>query len=122
MGVFHLGKMTLSSMFKKPETLLYPLETKEPPQGLKGSIAIDPSTCILCGMCSRNCPCGAIAVDKAARTWSINHFRCIQCQYCARTCPKGSLTMLPHYTMPATKIEDEVVSIPEQEKKTTVSE
>ena len=122
MGVFHLGKMTLSSMCKKPETLLYPLETKEPPQGLKGSIAIDPSTCILCGMCSRNCPCGAIAVDKAVRTWSINHFRCIQCQYCARTCPKGSLTMLPHYTMPATKIEDEVVSIPEQEKKTTVSE
>ena len=78
MGVFHLGKMTLSSMFKKPETLLYPLENKEPPQGLKGSIAIDPSTCILCGMCSRNCPCGAIAVDKAARTWSINHFQCIQ--------------------------------------------
>ncbi|MBE6464243.1 MAG: 4Fe-4S dicluster domain-containing protein [Eggerthellaceae bacterium] len=122
MGVFQLGKMTLSSMFGKPETLLYPAETKEPPQGLKGSIKLDPSTCILCGMCMRNCPCSAIRVDKATRTWSINHFMCIQCQYCARTCPKGSLTMLPHYTAPSTKIEEEVVSVPEQEKKAPNSE
>ena len=28
MGSFKLGKMTLGGLFKKPETLLYPVQTK----------------------------------------------------------------------------------------------
>ena len=28
MGSFKLGKMTLGGLFKKPETLMYPVETK----------------------------------------------------------------------------------------------
>ena len=34
MGSFKLGKMTLGGLFKKPETLMYPVETKTPPAGL----------------------------------------------------------------------------------------
>ena len=30
MGSFKLGKMTLGGLFKKPETLMYPVETKTP--------------------------------------------------------------------------------------------
>ena len=33
MGSFKLGGMTFGSLFKKPETVLYPLETKTPPAG-----------------------------------------------------------------------------------------
>ena len=38
MGSFKLGKMTLGGLFKKPETLMYPVETKTPPAGLKGHV------------------------------------------------------------------------------------
>ena len=38
MGGFKLGKMTLGSLFKKPETVLYPVEKKEAPAGLKGCL------------------------------------------------------------------------------------
>ena len=36
MGAFKLGKMTFGSLFKKPETVLYPFEKKPQPEGLKG--------------------------------------------------------------------------------------
>lgn len=117
MGAFKLGGMTLGSLFKKPETLQYPAQTKEPPAGLKGQIAIDAETCILCGLCARSCPTDSIAVSKPDRTWSIQHFQCIQCGYCTQVCPKKCLTMLPTYPTPATEKHVDVVEIPEQEKK-----
>lgn len=41
--------MTLGGLFKKPETLMYPVETKTPPAGLKGHVVNDVDRCILCG-------------------------------------------------------------------------
>lgn len=122
MGAFKLGKMTLSSLFKKPETLLYPLEKKIPPKGLKGHIVIDVDTCILCGMCQRSCPPDAIVVDKASRTWSVNPFRCIQCGYCTTVCPKNCLSMDPAYWAPSTQKDGEVFAIPEKEKAAPAAE
>lgn len=116
MGVFKLGKMTLGSLFKKPETLQYPFETEEPPAGLKGHISIDATTCILCGMCDRSCPADAIGVDKPQRQWSIDPLRCIQCGYCVQICPKNSLTMEPTYSPVTTNKDRNIVEIPEQEK------
>lgn len=116
MGGFKLGKMTLGGLFKKPETLLYPVQTKTPPPGLKGHVVNDVDTCILCGICQKRCPCGAIVVDKAARTWSIDRFRCVQCGSCVRECPKHCLAMEPTYTPPATVKSVDVVEVPEKPK------
>ena len=116
MGFMKLGGMTLGSVFKKPETTLYPFETKPVPEGLKGSVVVRPEDCILCGICAKRCPCATIYVDKAARTWSINHFGCIQCGYCVRECPKGCLVMEPHYAKPAGEKAPEVIAVPERPK------
>ena len=117
MGAFKLGKMTFGSLFKKPETVLYPLETKPQPEGLKGHITIDVDMCILCGMCDRSCPTGCITVDKAQRTWNINRFSCIQCGYCTTVCPKKCLFMEPGYAPAATERSIDTFAIPESEKK-----
>lgn len=116
MGFMSLGKMTFGSMFKKPETILYPVVQKEQPEGLKGAVKIDESSCILCGACQRTCPADALKVDREARTWQINHFRCIMCNMCVRGCPKKCLTMTTQYPTVATHRDDEVFSIPEQPK------
>lgn len=113
MGSFRLGGMTLGSLFKRPETLRYPFEVKEPPQGLKGHIVNDVSRCIVCGICARVCPAGALAVDKKARTWAIDPFRCVQCSSCVRACPKACLHMLPTYTPIATAQSCTVVEVPD---------
>ena len=97
MGAFKLGKMTFGSLFKKPETVLYPLQTKPQPAGLKGHIVVDADACILCGMCDRNCTTDCITVDKQERYWQINPFNCIQCGYCITVCPKKCLHMDPNY-------------------------
>lgn len=98
MGSFKLGGMTFGSLFKKPETLLYPFEKKTPYQGQKGHIINDSTACILCGMCQKVCPCHCIVVSKADRTWTIDPFLCIQCGSCVRACPVSCLTMDPTYT------------------------
>ena len=102
MGVFKLGKMTFGSLFKKPETVLYPIETKPQPAGLKGHIAIDVETCILCGMCDRSCATNCITVNKQENYWEIDRFQCVQCGYCITVCPKKCLSMDPNYAPAST--------------------
>lgn len=116
MGFFKLGTMTLGSLFKKPETVQYPFETKQPPAGLKGHIVVNVDDCILCGLCMRNCPTESITVDKPAREWRINPFSCIQCGYCTTVCPKKCLVMDPAYWTPGTQKDVEVFAVPEKEK------
>ncbi|MCR5582373.1 MAG: 4Fe-4S dicluster domain-containing protein [Eggerthellaceae bacterium] len=114
MGSFKLGKMTLGSLFKKPETLLYPFETKPAPAGLKGHIENNMKVCILCGICQKACPAHSITVDKKAGTWAIDHFGCVQCGSCVRACPKSCLTMLPTYQKPTRAMAPEVFTKPEE--------
>ena len=93
MGFLHLGKMTLSSVFTKPETRLYPIEKREPFERTKGTVVCDVEKCIFCGACVRNCPTAAIKVSKEQRTWAINPYDCIQCANCVMTCPPKCLDM-----------------------------
>lgn len=115
MGAFKLLKMTMGALYKKPETVLYPLESKPQPEGLKGHIEIAVGDCILCGMCERSCTTNCLAVDKPSRTWSIDRLQCVQCGYCITVCPKKCLSMDKNYASPTTVRERFTVSIPEKE-------
>ena len=114
MGSFKLGTMTIGSIFKKPETILYPVVEKTAPDGLKGHIDVDMSVCILCGMCERACPAGCIRVVKDENLWAIDRFACVQCGSCTRSCPKDCLTMEPSYQKPNTTMTEDVFYKPEE--------
>ncbi len=113
MGNFKLGKMTLRSLFNKPETIMYPAETRPAPAGLKGHIENDIKDCIFCGICEKRCPSHAIDVSKDRETWSINYFMCVQCETCVMECPKHTLKMLPQY--PQVSITQEVHTLKKPE-------
>lgn len=95
--------MTLGSLFKKPETIQYPAQTRFVPEGLKGHISIEIEECILCGICQKACPAAAITVEKDKKIWSIDRFRCVQCGSCVRECPKSCLHMETTYAPSATE-------------------
>lgn len=116
MGSFKLGGMTFGSLFKKPETTLYPVEKKAAPQGLKGHIHNEVTECILCGLCQRTCPCQTIVVDKRNLKWAIDPFMCVQCGSCVQACPKGCLHMMPTYTPVSTAQFCNVFDVPDPKK------
>lgn len=113
MGGFKLGKMTLRSLFSKPETIRYPAEEPKHPSCMKGLIEYDYTNCIYCDICEKRCPTGAIHVDKKTQTWTIDHFSCIQCGSCVRECPKSCISMSPVLIHPATEKSKVTIQKPE---------
>lgn len=107
MQFFLMAKTILKSLFKKPATVKYPFGQKVLSEFARGSIYIDISKCIFCGVCQKKCPTGAITVAREEKTWNIARLKCITCGYCVDVCPKKCLRMSNLYTEPMlTKHED----------------
>ena len=106
------AKTAIKNLFTKPYTVAYPAQPANFPERMRGHIELQPENCICCGLCMRNCPPGAITVDRTAGTWSINRFDCIQCGSCAVSCPKKCLQIVPGYTAPDTGKHTETFSCP----------
>ncbi len=47
--------------------------------------------CVFCGLCAKNCPNGAITVDRANKSWSVDEEKCVKCGICVSKCPKKCL-------------------------------
>ena len=116
MGVMKMGGRLLSNLFHKPATEKYPAVPREYPKASRGHIEFDDSNCILCNICGKKCPTGAIHADKASRTVTIERMACVQCSYCVDSCPKHCLTMRPGYTPPDSSKTVDTFHVPEREK------
>ncbi len=66
MNIMNFTGVVLKNLFSNPVTINYPAEPMEYPKRSRGHIEIDIDDCILCGLCSRSCPSGALTVDRAA--------------------------------------------------------
>lgn len=116
MGIMKMGGKLLHNLFSKPATEAYPFEPRNYPEASRGHLEFDNSNCILCNLCGKNCPVGAIHADKAARTLTIERMQCIQCEYCCEKCPKSCLSMHPGYTTPDASKTTDVYEVPEKPK------
>lgn len=107
-----MTRVALESLLKKPATVPYPAVRKPVYAATRGRIAIEEAKCILCLICDKKCPTGAIKVDRTGKTWTIDRLRCIQCNFCVEVCPKKCLSMENMYTAPMTGKGLDVVNVP----------
>lgn len=62
-------------------------------ESVKGKLAVG-EDCVFCGLCAKNCPEGAITVDRTSRSWTVDEEKCVQCGMCTQKCPKKSLSFV----------------------------
>lgn len=89
-------KQVLSSVVRRPATLLYPFVKLVMPPRFRGKLHFKQSACIGCKLCMRDCPADAIQIRKVAeKTFEadIDMARCIGCAQCVDSCPKKALEM-----------------------------
>jgi NAD(P)H-quinone oxidoreductase subunit I len=86
------------ALFQRPITERYPFERRPAPERLRGQLQWDKTSCTGCGLCSKDCPAGAIqmiVVDKAAKRFVMQYYvdRCTFCAQCVSSCRQGCLSM-----------------------------
>lgn len=94
-------------LFKKPKTLRYPFEKKEPAQRYRGFHLNDWDKCTGCGNCADICPNEAINMIKIKEIKpkegeknerpQLDYGRCCFCGLCVEICPAGSLRLSRDY-------------------------
>lgn len=84
---------TLRSLKRKPFTLMYPFERKEPFDGFRGRPIFHIDRCISCGLCAMVCPAFAIEmIDFEGKKRPLfNLGRCVYCFQCAESCPTNAI-------------------------------
>ncbi len=80
---------------KSSETFTRPAPSASPDAVPKavGKPVNDTSKCVFCTLCAKKCPQEAIAVDRAAKTWTLEEEKCVACGICVSSCPKKCLQM-----------------------------
>jgi glutamate synthase (NADPH/NADH) small chain len=94
-------------LFKKPKTLRYPFEKKEPAPRYRGFHLNDWNKCTGCGNCADICPNEAITMEEVEGIEAkpgeknerpkLDYGRCCWCGLCVDICPPGALRLSRDY-------------------------
>ena len=107
MPYFQMSRLALKWALTKPPTTRYPFAPRRPIAGSRGQLVFTRDNCVYCTVCAKRCPTGALKVDRARKTLTLERLRCISCSCCVEICPKDSLSLSTGHGSPATTREIE---------------
>ena len=101
----HPGKilpLALKSLVQKPATEDYPRNRGHVFGGIRGKLVFDSSKCVGCKLCVRDCPTGAIDIQKVGdkqfkAILQMDH--CVFCGQCVDSCNKCALSAGPDFEL-----------------------
>ena len=103
---WHGMSVTLSHMFRRPQTVQYPDRVDFPvketlPSRYRGFLEVDASICTACQACERACPIACIAIEvekdpanpkqRMMTRFDIDVAKCMYCGLCVEPCPTGAI-------------------------------
>jgi len=84
----------IDALVSRPDTVGYPFAELDLPESYRGAIVIDADNCTGCGLCVRDCPTGALKLEKKSRDeFKLIHYpaRCAYCSQCENSCVRGAI-------------------------------
>lgn len=110
-----------TNIFKKPQTIDYPLTPIAKDKDYRGLIEYGEESCIYCLKCEKACPPGAILFvktdnpsenekNKKSLLYNYNPYLCIYCGECVRACPKPEEALWQSNKKPVVAIKSDDVN------------
>ena len=98
-GEVRMSQTVFRTLFHKPATIRYLGGALKLDDRCRGLLAYDPTACVACGLCMKDCPTGALHVEnrgtKEAKDMhaTLDTGRCIFCGQCTDSCAKHCLSV-----------------------------
>jgi NADH-quinone oxidoreductase subunit I len=121
LGLFKGMWLTLRTLFRRPVTVMYPVEKEIPLPRARGVIALDVEACTVCMLCARECPDWCIYIEghkveqppaqpggrvrsrSVLDRFDIDFALCMYCGICVEVCPFDALSWRPEPVAPSTQ-------------------
>jgi formate hydrogenlyase subunit 6/NADH:ubiquinone oxidoreductase subunit I len=89
-------------LIKKPATTSYPFQKVGPEPGFRGQIKFNAARCIGCKLCQKDCPSGALVINKVGdkRFEAVFELdKCIYCGQCVESCNKDAMEITAEFEL-----------------------
>ena len=96
----------LRSLFRRRQTIGYPVGPLELNPRYRGRIELDIVKCVGCGQCAVDCPTGGLTVRRLVGGGVqvvLNHDQCASCGLCEESCSTGAIRQVPRFVPAATR-------------------